>query len=148
MGTNVRRAGDGDRRAVGDIHVAARAAMTYLPRLHTDDEIREHFAGLISTYDTWVYVTGAGDVCGFAIASEKCLEHLYVDPSAQGRGFGGALLQRVMDERPDGFTLWTFQDNTGARRFYERAGLRLVRLTDGSDNEERVPDALYEWQPT
>ena len=43
--------------------------------------------------------------------------------------------------RPGGFTLWVFQRNTGARRFYERRGLRLVELTDGAGNDEREPDA-------
>jgi len=51
-------------------------------------------------------------------------------------------------ERPDGLRLWTFASNTGAQRFYERHGLRLVEETDGSRNEERTPDALYEWRPT
>ncbi len=55
---------------------------------------------------------------------------------------------RPSDRRPDGFALWVFQQNDGARRFYERHGLRLVRETDGSGNEERTPDALYEWRPS
>jgi len=38
-----------------------------------------------------------------------------------------------------------FQKNTGAIRFYERHGFRLVKLTDGADNVEREPDALYYW---
>ena len=42
--------------------------------------------------------------------------------------------------------LWTFQRNQRARRFYERRGFRLVLLTDGADNEEKEPDALYEWR--
>ena len=31
--------------------------------------------------------------------------------------------------------------------FYEHRGMRVVELTDGSRNEEREPDALYEWLP-
>ena len=54
---------------------------------------------------------------------------------------------RAKERRPNGFRLWVFQGNEGARRFYERQGLRLVELTDGSANEEREPDALYEWVP-
>jgi hypothetical protein len=41
--------------------------------------------------------------------------------------------------------LWTFQRNANARRFYETHGFRCARLTDGRDNEEHEPDALYEW---
>ena len=40
-----------------------------------------------------------------------------------------------------------FQKNDGARRLYERNGFRLVKLTDGADNMEREPDALYRWSP-
>ena len=34
-----------------------------------------------------------------------------------------------------------------SRRFYQERGCRLVELTDGAENEEREPDALYEWVP-
>ena len=50
-------------------------------------------------------------------------------------------------ERPKGFRLWVFQQNEGARRFYERHGCTLVLETDGADNEEHLPDALLEWRP-
>ena len=56
-------------------------------------------------------------------------------------------MARARERRPAGFRLWVFQANTGARRFYERDGCTLVKLTDGADNEEREPDALYEWLP-
>ena len=42
--------------------------------------------------------------------------------------------------------LWVFQQNTPAIGFYRRRGFRLVELTDASGNEEREPDALYEWR--
>ncbi len=74
------------------------------------------------------------------------LDYLYVEPDMTGRKIGSALLERAKDRRPDGFSLWTFQQNERARRFYERHGLRLIRLTDGEGNEEKMPDALYEWR--
>jgi hypothetical protein len=49
--------------------------------------------------------------------------------------------------RPDGLTLWTFQRNAPARRFYEARGFVGSVFTDGSRNEEREPDALYTWLP-
>jgi hypothetical protein len=57
------------------------------------------------------------------------------------------LLQRAKQRMPGGFRVWVFQQNTPARRFYERRGLHVVELTDGAGNEERTPDALYEWRP-
>jgi putative acetyltransferase len=40
-----------------------------------------------------------------------------------------------------------FQQNVGARRLYERHGFTLVKLADGSGNQEGEPEALYEWHP-
>ncbi len=51
---------------------------------------------------------------------------VHVDPPVTGQGVGGALLDRaVVSFRTGGYraaTLWVVGDNTGARRFYERAG--------------------------
>ena len=73
------------------------------------------------------------------------LDHLYVRPDAQDFGVGLRLLDHVKTQGPHGFQLWCFQANAGARRFYERQGLTLAKMTDGSDNEEKLPDALYLW---
>ena len=75
----------------------------------------------------------------------ETLEKLYVEPGDQNRGVGTALLDQAKALRPSGLCLWVFQKNTGAIRFYERHGFRLVQLTDGAGNMEREPDALYAW---
>ena len=74
------------------------------------------------------------------------LEKIYVEPAEQNRGVGSALLDKAKELRPDELYLWVFQKNP-ARRLYERHGFRLVKLTDGADNMEREPDALYRWAP-
>ena len=56
-----------------------------------------------------------------------------------------ALLDWAKALSPGRLVLWTFQRNANARRFYEAHGFALVRETDGSDNEEKEPDALYLW---
>jgi GNAT superfamily N-acetyltransferase len=141
-----RRATAADADAVADVFLAARAAMTYLPELHTDDETRAFFGTVVSDAEVWV-VDADGGVAGFAALGRDELEHLYVQPRLQGRGLGTALLDVAKERRPSGLELWVFQPNEGARRFYERHGFELVRLTDGSGNEERVPDARYAWRP-
>lgn len=81
---------------------------------------------------------------GFISFREGWIDHLYVLPDAHGRGVGTALLT-VARSQYDDLSLWTFQANTGARRFCERHGFRAVRMTDGAGNEAREPDVLYHW---
>ena len=47
--------------------------------------------------------------------------------------------------QPEASSLWTFQVNARARRFYERNGFVAVEFTEGSGNQERQPDVRYEW---
>jgi putative acetyltransferase len=137
-----------DGGAVAEIHLLARReSMPYLPDLHTDEETRAYFRGVIRASDEVVVAESEGRVVGFAALRAELLEHLYVLPRFQGRGVGSALLERAKELCPEGFRLWVFQRNEEARRFYERRGLRLVELTDGAGNEEQEPDALYEWRP-
>jgi GNAT superfamily N-acetyltransferase len=144
----LRRARPDDATAVADVFLAARAdAMAYLPQLHTDAETRAWIRDVVLIGYGVVVAEVDGRVAGFAALDADLLGHLYVHPDLQGQGIGDALLGRAKELRPDGFRLWVFQRNTGARRFYEGRGLRLVELTDGADNEEREPDALYEWRP-
>jgi ribosomal protein S18 acetylase RimI-like enzyme len=89
-----------------------------------------------------------GEISGFLAMQGDMVEHLYVRPDLLRRGIGSALLHHAKERLPSGFQLWVFLQNVPARRFYERHGLRLVKETDGSRNEERTPDALYEWRPT
>jgi ribosomal protein S18 acetylase RimI-like enzyme len=87
-------------------------------------------------------------VIAFVGLGDDSVRHLWVQPEAQNRGVGTALLEVAKERRPEGLQLWVFQKNVGARRFYERHGFTLAKLTDGSRNEEREPDALYVWEPS
>jgi GNAT superfamily N-acetyltransferase len=143
----IRRATAADADAVAHVFVPSFRGLTFLPSLHTDEETRAWIGNVVlATHEVWVAEPDAG-VVAFAAIEGDLLGHLYVHPDAQSRGIGSALLDVVKRERPNGFRLWVFQRNEGARRFYERHGCTLVALTDGSGNEEREPDALYEWRP-
>jgi GNAT superfamily N-acetyltransferase len=148
MGTNIsiRRAGANDRDKIADIFVEARARMTYLPKVHTDAEVRAHFASMQDRMEVWVAEVD-GQVVGFTAIHDDWLDHINVYPDAQNGGVGSALLAKTKEQRPEGFQFWAFQQNDGARRFYARHGCREVEWTDGEGNEEKEPDVRFEWRP-
>lgn len=144
MATTIRRATDADAAGAADVFIASRATMTYLPHRHSDAETRAFIGDLVSNTETWVAERN-GEIVGLAVIDGGWLEHLYVHPSRFGAGTGTKLFRQLSAEHPNGFQLWVFQQNVAARRFYERLGCALVRLTDGANNEEHLPDALYVW---
>jgi ribosomal protein S18 acetylase RimI-like enzyme len=131
---------------VADVFVPSFGSLTFLPRLHTDDEHRAFIADVVLPQHDVVVAEDAGRIVGFvAMAHGDVVDHLYVHPDHQDRGIGSALLEEAKRRMPAGFRLWVFQQNQKARRFYERHGLVVVELTDGSANDEKTPDALYAW---
>ena len=144
----LRRGLERDADELARIKHACYSRMAYLPPIPTLDEYRRFTSTiLLPNQEVWVAEDGDGRVLGWFSLTEGSLEHLYVDPERQNQGLGSELLAAVMERLPDGFSLWTFQKNEGARRFYERHGLDAVEFTDGRDNMEREPDVRYEWAP-
>ena len=142
----IRQATPEDAEAVARIFRESRAeAMPWLPVLHTAEEdeawYRERLGG-----EAWVYELD-GAIVGSALVREDDLDALYVAPGAQRQGVGAALFRCAQEARPHGFGWWVFRDNTRARRFYESLGGRCLYETDGAGNEEKTPDARYEWRP-
>ena len=121
-----------------------RVSLPYLPELHTPEEDLRFFSErLFPENEVWVAETG-GMIAGYVAFKLGWVSHLYIHPDYQGQGIGPKLLAKALDDGAPR-ELWTFQQNTRARRFYEARGFELVRLTDGADNEEKTPDALYRW---
>jgi GNAT superfamily N-acetyltransferase len=151
-GTSIvlRRASATDVPGVADVYLQARhaAVPAIPPMVHSDDETREWIATvLINQADVWVAVDGDGPPVAMMALNDGWLEHLYVAPAMTGRRIGAALVEIAKAAAPLGLQLWTFQDNHGARRFYEREGFVIAEMTDGSGNEERTPDVRYVWNP-
>lgn len=139
------------RLELEDMDAAARvlrtsfdAALPPLAGLHTPEEDRWFFRERVfTTCEVWGAFDGAA-MTGMIAFRKDWIDHLYVLPGAQRRGAGTELLGIARRAR-DRLQLWTFQRNMQARRFYEARGFALVRETDGAENEEKEPDALYLW---
>lgn len=116
------------------------------PAVHSDSEVLRWFEEVVlPEREVWV-ADGPVDPVALMVLDGEWIDQLYVDPPATGNGVGGRLLGHAKARRPGGLMLWTFQSNTGARRFYERHKFTVVTATRG-DNEEQAPDLCYEWRP-
>jgi 8-oxo-dGTP pyrophosphatase MutT (NUDIX family)/GNAT superfamily N-acetyltransferase len=145
----LRAATTDDAPGIAECYLASfNAALPGVVRPHTDHEVRDWIGTvMIPQQQVTVAVHRLGMIVGFCASRPGRLEQLYIDPAWQSRGIGTVLLHEVKQKQPDGFSLWTFQQNENARRFYEQQGFVAVEFTNGSQNEERTPDVRYQWQP-
>jgi GNAT superfamily N-acetyltransferase len=143
----IRRATVDDAGAIADIYLASFKATYDFPLAHSDDEVRAWVREvLIPGHEVWLALDGDGAL-GFLALGSDTIEQLYVAPDRTGSGIGSRLVALAQSRRGHGLSLWTFQVNVGARRFYERHGFTAAEMTDGSANEERQPDVRYVWLP-
>jgi GNAT superfamily N-acetyltransferase len=143
----IRRALREDAAAVADVFLDSFHATYDFPLAHSDAEVRDWIRDdVIATKEAWVAAVNR-QVLALLVLAPGWVEHLYVAPDRWGDGLGRRLLSLAKERSPDGLTLWTFQVNERARRFYERNGFVAVEQTDGSGNEERQPDVRYAWTP-
>ncbi|MFJ3716005.1 GNAT family N-acetyltransferase [Streptomyces sp. NPDC090057] len=150
-GIVLRRAVAADAGAAADVWLRSfAAALPTVVRPRTDDDVRGYFRDVVVPLrETWVAEeTAAGNgIVGVMVLDGDLLSQLYLDPGWRGRGVGDRFVALAKERSPQGLTLWTFQVNEPAHRFYERHGFVAVEHTDGSGNEEREPDVRYVWRP-
>lgn len=145
----VRTARPDDAAEITSVFLQSRAAaMPYLPRLHSDGETLWWMQHIVLTeQQVWVVTDEQHQILGFAALDGEELAHLYLRPDVRRRGLGSALLGAVRTASPNRLRLHVFQRNTAAAAFYRSHGFRPVGTNDGARNEEREPDATYEWVP-
>jgi GNAT superfamily N-acetyltransferase len=137
-----------DATAVADVYLASFHATYDFPLAHTDDEVRGWIREtVIASGGAWVAIDADGTVVAMMAVASDDLDQLYVRPDRLGEGIGRRLLDRAKEQSPAGLSLYTFQVNERARRFYERNGFIAEWLGDGSANEEGQPDVRYVWRP-
>lgn len=82
-------------------------------------------------------------VVGFIAYNEREISQLYIHIDYQGMGIGQLLLDKVKVQSSGRLTLYTFEVNEKAQRFYEKNGFEIIAR--GHDNEENLADIQYEW---
>jgi GNAT superfamily N-acetyltransferase len=142
----LRRATLDDMPALARLYrLTVRASLPFVPELHTPEEDAWWFAErLFAANEVWLSETPHGPD-GYVAFRADFIEHLFIQPRSQGARLGLALLDKAKENAAE-LSLWTFQANLRACRFYERHGFVAVAETDGADNEEKLPDVLYRWR--
>ena len=142
----LRRATLDDMLALARLHRrTVQVSLPFLPTLHTPEEDAWWFCErLFSANEVWLAEDDGAPV-GYIAFRPDFVEHLFILPEAQNTGIGFQLLEKARETSAE-ISLWTFQQNLRARRFYERHGFTVVTETDGADNEEKLPDVLYRWR--
>jgi ribosomal protein S18 acetylase RimI-like enzyme len=82
-------------------------------------------------------------VVGMIAYNEREISQLYIHIDYQGIGIGQTLLDKVKEQSSGRLTLYTFEVNENAQRFYEKNGFIIIGR--GQENEENLPDIQYEW---
>jgi ribosomal protein S18 acetylase RimI-like enzyme len=82
-------------------------------------------------------------VVGIIAYNDREISQLYIHFDYQGIGIGQTLLDKVKEQSSGRLTLYTFEVNKDAQRFYEKNGYKIIGR--GHENEENLPDIQYEW---
>ena len=144
MNFAVEPARDSDADAIADILSDWIDETDWMPRIHTRAEDRGFGHFLLDKTSVTVARRG-GQVLGFLARQGEVVHALYIVGAARRQGVGQALLDAVK-QRADRLELWTFQANEPAQAFYRAQGFAEAERTDGSGNDEKLPDLRMVWQ--
>jgi GNAT superfamily N-acetyltransferase len=116
----------------------------WMPLLHSREEDQGFIGDLIANSTVWVARDDQG-VIGFLAMNGAVVPALHLAKRGRGHGIGKALLSKAKACQPE-LSLWAFQANEHAIRFYLREGFREVERTDGHANDEGLPDIRLVWR--
>ncbi|MCK8483205.1 GNAT family N-acetyltransferase [Aliiroseovarius sp. S2029] len=133
-----------DAPAIANILTGWNAATPWMPRVHSRRS-EKGFARLLVDRGWTIVAQDRGRVVGFLSRDGDEVHALYLIPAARGQGIGKALLDDAKAAVPR-LSLYTFQANAGACRFYRREGFTEAFRTDGAGNDEHLPDIRFCWR--
>ena len=130
-----------DSDAVATVLLESRRRfLPFAPSAHPDHEVRAWVRDtLVPAGGVVVCERDARIVAVLGTSEEPAcswIDQLSVLPGFTGQGLGTQLLRHAHRILRRPIRLFTFQENTGARRFYERHGYRAIAFSDGRENEE------------
>lgn len=148
----IRAARLSDAERIARCYLASRKTLLpYAPLPHTDAEVLSWIADVLLPRGGVTVALEAGEVVGLIAVATRAdghwIDQLYVHPSRWRRGVGATLLHLAVSRLQGPVRLHCFEPNRAARKFYERHGFSAIAFGDGSNNESRCADVLYERAP-
>lgn len=139
-----------DADAIANVYLSSRKKFVpFAPLVHTDDSVFQWIRNVLIPEEQVIVAEEMGIVIGMmSLTNDKRagrINQFYIHPDAVGQGVGTVMIKMAKSMLGSPIQLYTFQENIGARRFYERHGFQAVEFDDGSGNEENCPAVLYEW---
>lgn len=149
-----------DAAAICEVYLTSRkVTQPYTRLVHSDAEVLQWIGEELIPREEVSVAEVDGVIVGMMALTRDAqygwIDQLYLHPDWTGHGIGSLFVEQAKVRLGNGpgspaggaIRLFTFQENTGARRFYERHGFKAIAFGDGSGNEEGTPDVLYEWLP-
>lgn len=146
---SIRHLNQDEAETAAEIYLAARALMSYIPRLPAFEPgpVKRYFReNLFKT--SLVYGADVdGRLIGILALKDGWIEQLYMAPGYTGQGYGAQFVALAKEIFPSGLQLWALEQNASAIRFYEREGFITVERTSGENAMEKIPDRRMLWRP-
>lgn len=134
-----------DAPACAEIIQAWSAETDWVPTLEDLAQTIRFWGDKFAQMPAWVAVAD-GRVVGVCLRDEDNIGALYVARQARGQGVGKRLLDLAKEER-DWITVWAYELNTRARRFYRREGLvEIGREDETQPDGTTLVDIEHRWR--
>lgn len=111
---------------------------------HSIEEDRNFFKKNIIP-NSKIFILKKNIILGFISMKANHIDHLYIKSSEFGKGYGTLLLNYVK-ELYNVLSLWVFQKNQKAVKFYLSNDFIISKETNGRGNDENLPDYYMEWR--
>ena len=116
----------------------------WMPKLDDRQPMEEYWCHVFETDMAWVAQQN-NQIVGFCVRNrgdENNIGALYVASKARNRGIGKRLLD-LAKGNCNHITVWAYEDNLQARKFYHREG--LIEVSREFDNEINLVDIEHRW---
>lgn len=131
-----------DGRACAEIVKDWSLETPWLGQLNEFESVVQWWTGCLQYVDTSWVCEENGKVLGFCVRQDDNITGLYVSRDARGRGIGKHLLDMAKVDR-EWITVWAYEQNPRARKFYRREG--CVEISRETEEGTGLIDVEHRW---